>query len=73
MKSPTLSKTFMDVIKTESTELAHLPEPKIYGVRISQDANGCFCISVRHTGPFRLMDYELLDFETKSVRLVKKK
>ena len=63
---------FTEVIKTQSAKLKHLHEPTIYGLNISQDAGGCFCISVRHSGHFRLKDYEELDLEVKSARLVRK-
>ncbi len=64
---------FTEVIKTQSAKLKHLHEPRIYGLNISQDAGGCFCISVRHSGPFNLNDYKELDLEVKSARLVLKK
>jgi len=54
------------------TELENLSEPKIYGVKISQDENQCYCISVRHTGAFRLADYEELEFQVTSARLVRR-
>ena len=44
----------------------------IHGVNITQHAPGCYSISVRHSGPFRLDDYETLDLEVKSARLVKR-
>jgi hypothetical protein len=53
-------------------ELKHLADPKIYGVKISRDENQCFCISVRHTGDFSLADYEELEFQVTSARLVKR-
>jgi hypothetical protein len=54
------------------TELEDVPEPKIYGVKISQDENQCYCISVRHAGDFCLADYEELEFEVTSARLVRR-
>ena len=45
---------------------------KIYGVKISQDDSGCFTFSVQHTGQFNLSDYETLDFEVNSTRLVRR-
>ena len=62
----------MEVIKTQKTELERLPEPKVYGVKITQDGDKCYCISVKHTGEFRLSDYEELEFEVKSARLVRR-
>ena len=49
------------------------PEPRIYRVKIAPDGDKAFCISVRHTGNFNLRDYEELDFEVASVKLVRKK
>ena len=63
----------MEVVKTECMELDRLREPKICGIKISQDAGGCFCISVRHSGTFNLKDYKELDLEVKSAKLVLKK
>jgi hypothetical protein len=63
-----IKKKLSEVVKTQNTQL----EPRIYGVKISQDGDLCYCISVKHTGHFNLRDYEELDFEVKSVRLVKK-
>jgi len=62
----------MEVIKAQSAKLEHQSEPRIYRVKIIQDAGGGFCISVTHTGRFRLKDYEVLEFEVESARLVKK-
>ena len=45
---------------------------KIYGVKIFQDDNGCYTFSVRHTGQFSLRDYEKLELEVKSARLVRR-
>ena len=68
----TLKKDLMEVVKTECMELDRVREPEIYGVKITLDAGGCYCISVRHAGHFRLKDYEELDLEVKSARLVQK-
>jgi hypothetical protein len=46
---------------------------KIYGVKISQDENECYTFSIQHTGQFNLRDYEKLEFEVKSARLVRRK
>ena len=56
----------------QSAKLKYLPEPRIYGLKISQDPGGGFRISVRHSGFFSLKDYEELDLEVKSARLVRK-
>jgi len=48
-------------------------KPKIYGPKILQPSPGAFNISIKHTGSFRLFDYEELDFEVISVKLVKRK
>lgn len=53
-------------------ESEHLSEPRIYGVKITPDEDKAYCISVRHTGDFNLRDYEELDFEVSSVKLVRK-
>jgi hypothetical protein len=57
-----------EVIKTKSTQL----KPRIYGVTIHQEGNGAYAISVRHAGPFRLKDYDVLEFEVSSARLVRR-
>ena len=56
----------------QSAKLKYLPEPRIYGLKISQDPGGGFRISVRHSGFFSLKDYEELDLEVKSARLVQR-
>jgi hypothetical protein len=56
----------------QSVEVDQLGEPKIYGVKIYQEGNGCYSFSVRHSGPFRLEDYDELEVEVKSARLVRK-
>jgi hypothetical protein len=63
---------FMEVTKMQNSKPECMSEPKIYGVKISQDGDTGYCISVRHTGHFRLSDYEELDIEVKSVKLVKR-
>ena len=50
-----------------------VPEPKIYGVKISQDGDKCYGITVRHTGHFKLSDYDELSFEVNSVKLVRRR
>jgi hypothetical protein len=62
----------MEVIKTQCAKLEHSGETRIHRVKIVQDAGGGFCISVTHTGGFRLKDYAVLEFEVESARLVKK-
>ena len=49
-----------------------MSEPKIFGVKLHLD-NGCYRFSFRHTGDFRLNDYEELDLEVMSAKLVKRK
>ena len=66
------SKNISEVVKTKTTENELRSEPRIYGVKISQHADRCYGISVRHTGHFRLKDYEEIDFEVKSVKLVRR-
>jgi hypothetical protein len=48
-------------------------EPRIHGVKIVQEANGCYGFTLRHTGPFRLKDFQELELEVSSARLVKKR
>jgi hypothetical protein len=57
----------------QSAELKQLSEPKIYGVKITQSGNKCYCISVKHTGQFSLSDYDEVEFEVTSAKLIKKK
>ena len=47
-------------------------KPEIHGVKIYHYGDGCYGFSVRHTGTFRLRDYEELDLEVKSARLVRR-
>jgi hypothetical protein len=63
---------FTEVIKMQSAKLKQLHQPRIYGLKIFQDPGGGFRISVRHSGFFSLKDYEELDLEVKSARLVRK-
>jgi len=57
-----------------SEENFHPDRVDIYGVRISvYDRGGSYGLCFRHTGDFRLNDYEELDLEVKSARLVKRK
>jgi hypothetical protein len=55
-----------------SEKIDPVDEVKIYGVKISQDENECYTFSIKHTGQFNLKDYEKLEFEIKSARLVRK-
>jgi len=45
---------------------------KIYQVKICQDTNGCYSFSVRHTGHFKLCDYEEIELEVRSAKLVER-
>jgi len=56
----------------EATGLEHSSEPRIFGVKIYQEENGAYSFTVRHSGLFRLGDYEELELEVKSARLVKR-
>jgi hypothetical protein len=47
-------------------------EITIFGVKIYHDDGGCYTFSIRHTGQFNLRDYEKLEFEVKSTRLVRR-
>jgi hypothetical protein len=48
-----------------------LDAPRILGVRISK-MDGGIDLSFRHTGEFRLDDYEEVHIDVKSVRLIKR-
>ena len=63
----------MEVIKTQTSELVNVIEPKIFGVKICQEGDGGYSFSVKHSGDFRLQDYDELELEVKSARLVKRK
>jgi len=56
------------VIKTKSIE----NEPRIYGVKIYHDGDGCYGFIWKHTGQFTLKDYQELELEVKSVKLVRR-
>ena len=45
--------------------------PKIYGLRIYRNTDGCYCLSFRHTGNFSLNDFEELDLKIISATLVR--
>lgn len=47
-------------------------EPRIFGLKIFQPSPGCYSISVKHTGEFRLDDYEELDLDVCCSRLQKR-
>jgi len=59
----------MEVIRMQIEESY---EPQIYGVKIYNDGKGGHHFSFRHTGQFKLGDYEQLDLEIASARLVKR-
>jgi hypothetical protein len=61
-----------EVVKMHCEENDPLAKVKIYGVKISQDDNGCYAFSFKHTGHFNLRDYEKLELEVKSARLVRR-
>lgn len=50
-----------------------LPEQtQVYNVKIFHVANGTYCFTVRHTGPFSLLDYEKLDLEVRNARVIRR-
>ncbi len=55
-----------------NSEFEPITEPKIYRVKITQDGYKCYDISVRHSGVFRLSDYDELEFDVSAARLVRK-
>jgi hypothetical protein len=69
---PRSSRAKMEVIRMQNNRIYEAGEPEVYGVTISQDGMGGYCISVRHSGVFRLKDYEQIDLEVSSVRLVRR-
>ena len=62
----------LEVIKIHGDRIDSVDKAKIFGVKISQDGNDCYTFSVQHTGPFNLRDYEKLELEIKSAKLVRK-
>ena len=58
-------------MQTEESE--DLNKVNICGIKIFHHGDGCYCFSISHTGQFRLQDYEELDLEVKSVKLVREK
>ena len=56
----------------EIAEHDKLSDTTIYGLKIHQPEPGCYSLSFRHAGDFRLADYEELDFEVVSARLVRR-
>jgi len=48
-------------------------EPTIHGVTIVQEGNGGYSFRVQHSGEFRLQDYEVLEFQVRSARLVRQR
>ena len=60
------------MIKIHYEKIDTMDKVKIYGVKISQDDSGCYAFSVQHTGSFNLEDYEKLELEIKSAKLVQK-
>ena len=60
----------------EVMEMNHIKEIgqlRIVGVKINQPSVGQYSLSFRHLGDFRLGDYEELDLEVVSARLVKRR
>ena len=49
-----------------------LDKVKIVGVKIYYDGSGCYTFSIQHTGVFNLRNYERLELEVKSAKLVKR-
>ena len=45
---------------------------KIYGVKISRDTAGSYAISVVHSGPFKLSDYDKLELKANAVKMVRR-
>jgi hypothetical protein len=62
----------IDVIKMQIAEHKKSSQPKIYRVKIYQTERGGYSFSFRHTGDFKLNDYDELDFEVVASRMVKR-
>jgi len=72
LKAKVSSHMKQQVVKTESEKNDTSDDVRIYGVSITQHMPGCYAISVRHSGPFRLDECERLEIEAKSARIVKR-
>jgi hypothetical protein len=57
-----------EVVKTSGI----LDKPKIFGLKICREDSGCYSFSIRHSGEFNLREYEKLEFEVKSAKLIRK-
>ena len=66
-----LLKSTMEVITMQINEYKESVEPKIFGLRIYRNTDGCYCFSFRHTGNFSLNDFEELDIKVMSPTLVR--
>ena len=64
--------TAEEMIKMQSEKPCQQSNMKIYRVKICQDTNGCYSFSVRHTGHFKLCDYEEIELEVRSAKLVER-
>jgi hypothetical protein len=62
----------MEVKEMQNSRSDRETEPKIYGVKICHGGNSGYCISVRHSGVFRLEDYAQIELEVSSVRLTRR-
>ena len=62
----------IEALRREYNELESISDPKIYSVKICQDGSKHYAFSVKHTGEFKLSDYDELEFEVKSARLVRR-
>ena len=67
-----MARKLSKVIKTRYSELDNIAEPRIYGLKICQEGDGSYCFSVKHTGGFRLQDYDEIEFKVKSATFVKR-
>lgn len=57
----------MDTVECEKPR-----EPRIFGLKIVQPVRGCYKLKFEHVGDFTLGDYEELELEVISSRLVKR-
>ena len=56
----------------QSEKPCQLSDVKIHRVKIYQETNGCYSFSVRHTGRFKMSDYEEIVLQVRSARLVRR-
>ena len=43
---------------------------KIYGIKITRESTGCYGFSIKHSGPFKLSDYDELELRANAVKMI---